>query len=1660
MVGKNNNIRMIKANSKEHYKSYKAGTYWIYASLASLALGAGLLLSTGMVASADTATTTISETTQKTTDSTAKAVTPTASANGDSSDAVNSNNNTAPSTNESANINAKNGSTASASSDSGTDMTQATSDAARNGTTPTAGNISTTSSANQSNESKTLVNPTEEQLAAAKTSAEQVYKATQQPQEIHAVAGDPATVGTGALTISANAVGYGTNAKSPLTLTLKASAKAGDVYQITIPADTPVYTFNQIFPLSGGDGTTVTTLNADGSHTLTDTFDKTVSATQQIQLTLGDNFAPQTTVMSDVGKTVAKTITFSINGVDQKPIKFTQLIKPTTNLTSVSLIHPDSQIVKKLLPDNNYVFAVSVNEADGVVDDSWPTPRVNSADNFGGSKITIPVPTGFVLDTADTGKVNGITDGTTITQPGGLGTNVIIAVPAGAGNQGHEQDVAPYKLVGSFHVNQTNTDQTFTAKGNVTLSQIMNSDGNILTDSAAPWSVTILADEGGTDPGASAAQAFAKGNSSIASDKLVLDADPSTEPAYLNSLGFGFDTAAEAKNAKITVTIPDGLDATSIKTPAQGITKSAYLPDTNSYNYTLTLADNKTETGTVKAGAQITPKDKSAIRTAVFIPNKVAPGSYTDGTDPIASFTVQGHLASKYDKGSLVKIGDALSSTVKTSFDVNGRTLEKSASAVQKVVEAQALAQAFLWSRTNSSSPGNPSAGTLQIRYSDPFGQTTNKIYEPTFYFVIPKPTTVVSINSLNWFSDDPVSDSSYVKDPTGAELTKVTGAKVSEFTADNGQKVVKIDYAGTGKNVDVSQVTGHWGGVTLANNPDALPGNYPYSIYVVSPKTKLLNTKAVPTTDPNFNAKTDAPLDPSFVENKQNVYLMGGENGTGNWNISTASAFFNTSLAMGNSNIDAVTEGKSDDKGSSKLTFYDAIVYTSAENNAQNHDAATVINLPTAGDSKGSQYTFNLTGAITVPKNYTTSTGAGDLINPVVLYSTAPQKFNATDTAPNTTGYVTADKVSDWSAIRSIIVQVKGIKPNTSTGRMVITGTTKDFADQAGKTGYLQTAFYGDGVKVNVNNKDASIEIVGTSTLNARYHYKDAAGHDQYIALPDLAQTLNNNVDKIKDIYPKQSTDFSKADQQLIPTGYKLVTDTNGKTVTPIVIDGTGDNPKGSQTKIGDVVHRYNDGDFVQYELVGNTSLTVTYIDRDNHDATVGTPETITDTIGKTGNYIVTLPAHYVFADLKQATTIPYTLKTDTSDNIVIPLKHVHATTNVTTNRLITYTGVANNKNPKDVNQPLKWSVDTDQVNGVTTYTPTGAYAEVTTPTVAGYTPNKAKVSAGVDTVTTVKPVDSKVTVIYTPDRQSTIVEYVDDDNNEEVVGTPWTLSGVTDGTADWNTKNKPLHYSLAAGQAANGTYTFKADHNLPVIIHLNHKIDYSTVTSTRTIHYVIDNPNYAGKVPATQVQTVTWKVSTDEVTGESVATPQGAYYEVTSPNIPGYVANPSKVGQQALGSVVARDVPMYNEDVVVTYTAISQNVPSNGENVPGNPTDTPTNTPTTPTGTPTDTPANTPIPGKVVTNTSVPKTAKSRTEVKKGKNTAKISEAGKSVGNAKIVRASISVKPASVKEASTSNHQQRLPQTNEQIDPETILGILGMLTLVGLKRRKRRDE
>ena len=300
--------------------------------------------------------------------------------------------------------------------------------------------------------------------------------------------------------------------------------------------------------------------------------------------------------MSEIG-TTTKTISYAINSETAKTITFTQTIKPTINPSQPVRLYPDST-VDSLLPNVDYVYSFSVNEADGVLDDGGTTNQVNAAANYGGTTVTIPVPAGFVLDTSRTNDLNAITSDskTQITQPGGKGGNIVITVAAGGGTGPGSTSNNPYKLAGYYDMAQTASEQTVEASGPATITQTIDTTGKTLTATASgTWTDTLAS----TDTSITGtATVTTGGNGSVKANEIVINTTTADDPLYLNSFSFKTSSAADLTNANITITIPDGFDATGIKVPIAGATTSSYLPETTLYSYTITLADGTVETGT------------------------------------------------------------------------------------------------------------------------------------------------------------------------------------------------------------------------------------------------------------------------------------------------------------------------------------------------------------------------------------------------------------------------------------------------------------------------------------------------------------------------------------------------------------------------------------------------------------------------------------------------------------------------------------------------------------------------------------------------------------------------------------------------------------------------------------------------------------------------------------------------------------------------------------------------------------------------------------------------------------------------------------------------------------------------------------------------------
>ena len=1429
-------------------------------------------------------------------------------------------------------------------------------------TSSAAADSTSTNAASTDTQVTNLGAATADQLNAAKSAAAATYASTGQAQQVTAAAGESASTAT--IGTSATKVGYGSGLNT-LTITYNiTNAAAGDVYTVTIPKGNAVLQFQSKYDtLPATEGTTTLTTNADGTSTITDTFKTNVSGTTTLRIfyNLQTNYNGQGTPIDTVGDT-KEEVSIAKNGTVVDTADFTTTVQPSAKPGDVTQVQVGAGTGTTVVPDTEYTYSFTVNEVNGVLDNlNYPSGRVNSAVNYG-TTITIPVPTGFTLDEAATMSVNAFSDATTITQAAGAGGDITITVPKGSGAQGWQSgsSTTGYKLIGTFADTQTASAQTLTASGVATMVQKWDDAGtNTYTISnATPWSVT-LAGTDDTNVTTAAASITLRGNSSSQPTQLVLSDDVSYQ--YLLTAAFQYQGAA-TDGASITLTIPDGFNATAVQVPETASSDTTYLPDTTSYAYTMTLADGSTESGTVAAGSTVTSTN-GAIRSITFAPNELS-GWSTTGTPNLTNtlnissttnktvdgsfFEVIGTLSSTYDDGSAVKNGDAFTATATiTTPDTDPVTQ----SVTQTVTTPVSVATAYVYQ-------GNENAGEeggyfALLGSTSIANMTTSKIYEPILYYVLPSAVTVESV--------------------TGTQ-----DAKVTQDLSDDGRIIVTIDYTGTGESVDMSTGTGDNNVVKVINNADAMSGEYPYDLYIYSPTTQLAQTTLV----------TDASLTGGHADAVQ--MKLGG----GNWNWTILQATTTSQFTQAQGDDAAPVQNATADKNSTAQLSFDANIVNTAGDAGS---AALVVNLPETGDDRGSQYTFDLTGPVTLPATFTTTSGKTVALSGTVLYSTTRNALATSSTVADLTGYVTADQITDWSTVRSILIKLDSLPAQVSTGRIVFNGTVEDMVDQGQKTGKLETGLYLGSAKVAVDSAAdaATLEITGSSTIKARAHYVDDDGNDQYIDFTDLDQTLLDNTDTVPAL---SSFVLTADDNDQIPDGYSLVS------TTPTYVDSKTDGAPAA----GTTVTNADDGDYAQFELVASSvTLKVNYIDEDT-DKVVTVPTStstnITGAPGTTGTYTVVVPAGYTLA-AGQSATPTYTLAADSNKySLDIKLNRVLDYATTTTTRTINYVYADGTTAAPSVTQTVNWNTTTDAVSGETVYTAQDAYYEQTSPTIAGYTASQATVAQVAVGPTTTAPTNAaNVTVTYTADTQNATVNfettdgtslgsvaisgpsgsdvlassyqtelaaleaknytvqtngatgakfdsddttpqtftivmtapvtidvtYVDDADNGKVVTVPDTtassITGAQDSTGTY-TAVVPSNYELAKGQDATVAYTLSVGAE-GITIHLTHAVAHTTTTTTRTINYAIADGGTTA--PAAQTQTLTWNVSTDQVTGATVATPVGDYAAVVSPTVAGYTPDQATV---ASAQPAATTVTPANADAVtVTYTADTQNATIN---------------------------------------------------------------------------------------------------------------------------------
>lgn len=1002
---------MMQENSKRvpHY-----GLRKLSVGVASVLLGATLYLGGSTVAHADPVTANASQT--STTAATTKTVSsPTSLA----------------STNQVALSSANQAATSTAQTSESTAST-ATKSAASTASAAQSNAISATSSTAVKSSSASPASSTASKSATAKSNS-----AATEP------ASSTANTVKGTYSMTTDVADYqikaGVNAPM-MTVGIKAGTQPGDV--ITIAGDEGTAYKLSISKVNPDWGTIVES-EKNGQLTATITFKTAGSGWIYFELVPTTNYDQQNTVITDLLDT-NKVFTLAYNGKVQQSVTLKQSIHPTWD---PSFSRFDADANKYVFPGRTVKYTFKVNEVDGIDSAEYdptnsPSNQVNSAVNYG-TVITIPMPTGFVLDEDATKSANKFTDQTTITQQG---NNIIINVPKGSGAQNYQQadqGDQPYTIIGHYNFAQNADNPVHTASAPITMVQKLNDNGSQTLTWTSPSPVTENYAGSMVKISVSVEGEVAGGWSS----KLL----PQDNQEYIvNYFDFGNDSDINFTNgtAHLTLTFPDGLNVDRIKTPTMNGTKS--------YKYTITLADGTTETGTVTAGQSVTVNNGS-IKQIEFTPDTLLAGSRTgvppvnymkDGTQADANvFEAYGKVADKYSNGEAVKNGDALKTSMQFTTTADYKVSLTGGSnfdVTQQVVTPAEQKFTFLpYSTTQHQTSGTKDA--FLIGTSGSYNAQINHIDSPIFYVVLPAGATFDQ-------TAKPILT-------LGKALVANAQPRISYFMVGD-QEVAKIDlsdYALNGGDTQYFQLE-------VNSGANMLNGTYYSEIYVVSPKAKI-------SIDATQQGANHVALNPAWVEgNTDDVYWIGQEQ----YVVNEANATTSTGIAKGNNNAIADKNGSSLDSGSKQMT-YEVALRNGTDNNLSN--AQFVINLPQASDSS---FHFQLNGGVDL-----SGLSADQLNGVTVKYSN--QTADLTNLSKNNgdkfneAGYVTADQINSiggWAAVKSIVIDAPHVKAQSIFGNIALNGQDENVTDDAGKTGTVSTAIFADDLYPYSNLNTASITV------------------------------------------------------------------------------------------------------------------------------------------------------------------------------------------------------------------------------------------------------------------------------------------------------------------------------------------------------------------------------------------------------------------------------------------------------------------------------------------------------------------------------------------------------------------------------------------------------
>ena len=1024
-------------------------------------------------------------------------------------------------------------------------------------------------------------------------------------------ASDLAVTDANGITLSINRATVGNDGadNAPLNIDLAGTFQKGEVYTIGVPVTTFGVDDSNFSSTAIANRGVITkadrvengqkyryyTLSVNNNFTTTTGF--------KLVIADGNNYSgqPMATASNaiDPAGAVKREIKWgyqdpAAGSVANQSLFFTTVIKSAMH-SRLTQVKPDAKSVTQLQTNTTYDFELDINQVTGLQNDtSYSANQVNSAVNLG-TTITIPVPGEFVIDPTASLRASGLTPAEATISQAKAGDAIVIQLAPGTGSQNYQYKTG-YHLVGKFMQPVTPFEnKVFKADGQIQIVQTVRTvdgSGTLTATVDQPWTVNLVGPQVTPKQGELMTQVVGNNGS-----KALFQTQPTT---IVNYFGFKNNTSISFTNSlHLQVGFDADLAVRGIKTPG---VNDVLRPGLTAYQYVIEVVDQQTQqhrfvTGAVKAGQVIVAPTGTTIYKADLVPDYVEVGATTKlGSDlsNIAKANTGGQTQKEDDDvfEAYGFISDRLNNltplpadtTVSTKIAIRSADFNdnqtKNASVDQKVVgidSLKAVMQAY-GSQTNKVYDPTRKGpdGAIDMHFSTNSDSTTKKIFEPIFYYVLPKYFSYVG----GW---EAVANKA--KD---ANTGQVVAPKYSTYLVD-GRQVVKLDYTGTGFNyyaeTDPNGVQSQ-DRLNITIDPDAAIGNYTYEafVYTKSGMAQYTTKYDASNLDAQTNAFTQGVVNSGITGTLYKLNYLYGNTFT----IKSPVVAYVPTTAQGNQDPKPTIQGTSETKGDQTMYYYV---------NVANYDVNVIkdgmllINLPLASDSATS-FDFELAG----PLSYDSSYDQNFKDSFTYYYATDVQRLPSTKETgvqPSLANYVPADQVTDWTKIKSIIVKfAKDIPAADQIGRFVIKGTDPHFNFDAGKTAYLRVALTGSNFTPFVVT-DTGIQIKGQATIKARLHYVDATGADQYVELPTLTKRYTENQATLS------PADFAatKVPATAVPGNYILSTAAPQLIIT---------NPADQGAAFGKRVQYYFDGDIVQFELVHQTRVetktlqTTTYYEYD----------------------------------------------------------------------------------------------------------------------------------------------------------------------------------------------------------------------------------------------------------------------------------------------------------------------------------------------------------------------------------------------------------------------------------------------------------------------------